>query len=96
MTVSARALTVPAKNYTDKATKLAISRPRLKHAPEGRKAAKKLADFRDFRGISRNDLEVSEVREKEQMVPGRGLEPPRPCERQHLKLVRLPIPPSGH
>jgi uncharacterized protein YbjT (DUF2867 family) len=29
-------------------------------------------------------------------VPGRGLEPPRPCERQHLKLVRLPIPPSGH
>ena len=30
------------------------------------------------------------------MVPRRGLEPPRPCERQHLKLVRLPIPPSGH
>ncbi len=31
-----------------------------------------------------------------QLVPRRGLEPPRPCERQHLKLVRLPIPPSGH
>jgi hypothetical protein len=30
------------------------------------------------------------------MVPGRGLEPPRRCQRQHLKLVRLPIPPSGH
>src|SRR5579864_3481638 len=30
------------------------------------------------------------------MVPRRGLEPPRPCERQHVKLVRLPIPPSGH
>jgi hypothetical protein len=30
------------------------------------------------------------------LVPGRGLEPPRPCDRQHLKLVRLPIPPSGH
>ena len=30
------------------------------------------------------------------MVPRRGLEPPRPCERQHLKLVRLPIPPPGH
>ncbi len=30
------------------------------------------------------------------MVPRRGLEPPRPCDRQHLKLVRLPIPPSGH
>ncbi len=34
--------------------------------------------------------------ENKVMVPGRGLEPPRPCERQHLKLVRLPIPPSGH
>ena len=31
-----------------------------------------------------------------EMVPRRGLEPPRPCDRQHLKLVRLPIPPSGH
>ena len=31
-----------------------------------------------------------------QMVPRRGLEPPRPCERQHLKLVRLPILPPGH
>ena len=29
-------------------------------------------------------------------MPRRGLEPPRPCDRQHLKLVRLPIPPSGH
>ncbi len=34
--------------------------------------------------------------EESEMVPGRGLEPPRPYERQHLKLVRLPIPPSGH
>ena len=32
----------------------------------------------------------------ELMVPRRGLEPPRPCERRHLKTVRLPIPPSGH
>ena len=31
-----------------------------------------------------------------QVVPRRGLEPPHPCERQHLKLVRLPIPPPGH
>ncbi len=30
------------------------------------------------------------------MVPRRRLELPRPCERQHLKLVRLPIPPPGH
>src|SRR3546814_16542459 len=29
------------------------------------------------------------------LVPRRGLEPPRPCDRQHLKLERLPIPPSG-
>ena len=28
--------------------------------------------------------------------PGEDFEPPRPCERQHLKLVRLPIPPPGH
>jgi Na+/H+ antiporter NhaD/arsenite permease-like protein len=32
----------------------------------------------------------------DEVVPRRGLEPPRPCERQHLKLVRLPIPPPGH
>ena len=31
-----------------------------------------------------------------EMTPRRGLEPPRPCERRHLKTVRLPIPPSGH
>src|SRR3954453_19027017 len=30
------------------------------------------------------------------MVPRRGLEPPRPCERQHLKVGGLPIPPPGH
>ena len=30
------------------------------------------------------------------MVPRRGLEPPRPYGHQHLKLARLPIPPSGH
>src|SRR5690606_9832311 len=30
------------------------------------------------------------------LVPRRGLEPPRPFERRHLKTVRLPIPPSGH
>ena len=28
-------------------------------------------------------------------VPRRGLEPPRPCDRQTLNLVRLPIPPPG-
>ena len=30
-----------------------------------------------------------------QMVPRRGLEPPRPYGHQHLKLARLPIPPPG-
>src|SRR6185437_8210102 len=29
------------------------------------------------------------------MVPKRGLEPPRPCGHQLLKLARLPIPPLG-
>src|SRR3546814_18582449 len=29
------------------------------------------------------------------LVPGRGLEPPRSCPRYHLKLVRLPLPPPG-
>ena len=29
------------------------------------------------------------------LVPRRGLEPPHPCEYQHLKLARLPIPPPG-
>ena len=29
------------------------------------------------------------------MVPRRGLEPPRPCEHQHLKLACLPISPPG-
>ncbi len=49
----------------------------------------KLADFAGFFNLSRASTD-------RKMVPGRGLEPPRPCERQHLKLVRLPIPPSGH
>ena len=31
-----------------------------------------------------------------EMVPRRGLEPPRPCGHWHLKPARLPIPPSGH
>ena len=30
------------------------------------------------------------------MVRIRGLEPPPPCEDQHLKLARLPIPPYPH
>ena len=29
------------------------------------------------------------------LVPRRGLEPPRPCEHQHLKLACLPISPPG-
>src|SRR3546814_3467420 len=46
----------------------------------------------DFCGLNT----LFEMFREEQMVPRRGLEPPRPCDRQHLKLVRLPIPPSGH
>ena len=29
------------------------------------------------------------------LVPGTGIEPAHPCERQILSLLRLPIPPSG-
>ena len=28
-------------------------------------------------------------------VPGRGIEPPRPCGHKLLRLARLPIPPPG-
>lgn len=28
-------------------------------------------------------------------VPGTGIEPAHPCERQILSLLRLPIPPPG-
>jgi hypothetical protein len=48
-----------------------------------------IAVFEGFNNLPRTAAEGK-------MVPRRGLEPPRPCERQHLKLVRLPIPPSGH
>ena len=48
-----------------------------------------MADFRRF-------FKLFGMPEDGSLVPRRGLEPPRPCERQHLKLVRLPIPPSGH
>ncbi len=34
--------------------------------------------------------------DKNVMVPRRGLEPPRPCGHQHLKLACLPISPPGH
>ncbi len=36
------------------------------------------------------------VRADEYVVPRKGLEPPQPYDRQHLKLVRLPISPPGH
>jgi hypothetical protein len=29
------------------------------------------------------------------LVPTKGIEPSRPCERQILSLLRLPIPPHG-
>ena len=32
-------------------------------------------------------------KQEQEMVRKGGLEPPRSCERQPLKLVRLPIPP---
>ena len=56
-------------------------------------------DVRVRPGRSRADFEFRNHRRvspADKLVPRRGLEPPRPCERQHLKLVRLPIPPPGH
>lgn len=35
------------------------------------------------------------VIEKDRMVPGAGIEPARPCGREILSLLRLPISPSG-
>ena len=41
------------------------------------------------KGQSQNMLTMSS------MVPTKGIEPSRPCERQILSLLRLPIPPHG-
>jgi hypothetical protein len=45
-------------------------------------------------GRGRRQQKIRDGRYK-QLVPRRGLEPPRPFERQILSLVRLPIPPPG-
>ena len=55
-----------------------------------------LCQFRGIRWLPERPVRDSRLDGKKVMVPRRGLEPPRPCERQHLKLVRLPIPPPGH
>ncbi len=41
------------------------------------------------------DNRLSKMRNKLLSVPRRGLEPPSPCGRYHLKVVRLPISPPG-
>ena len=73
--------------------KLAFESRIVYHRDTGYRTAVASIPFRIF-----NDLEENSDFESDdsEMVPRRGLEPPRPCERQHLKLVRLPIPPSGH
>ena len=38
-------------------------------------------------------LDLRKKRENQKQVPRTGLEPAPPCEDQHLKLARLPIPP---
>src|SRR5438445_1270481 len=37
-----------------------------------------------------------EFRSLEELVPERGLEPPRPCDHCDLNAARLPVPPLGH
>ncbi len=39
---------------------------------------------------------IATKKTNEEMVRKGGLEPPRSCDRQPLKLVRLPIPPLPH
>ncbi len=51
-------------------------------------------------GVGESETKSDEKCEQNQcskigMVPRRGLEPPHPFGYQHLKLARLPIPPSG-
>jgi hypothetical protein len=45
--------------------------------------------FIEYFGPIRTDPE-------KQLVPRRGLEPPRPKGHYDLNVARLPIPPSGH
>ena len=45
---------------------------------------------------SRDSGGTGNEKQKEEMVRKGGLEPPRSCDRQPLKLVRLPIPPLPH
>ncbi len=73
--------------------KLAFESRIVYHRDTGYRTAVASIPFRIFNDLDENsDFESDDS----EMVPRRGLEPPRPCERQHLKLVRLPIPPSGH
>jgi site-specific DNA recombinase len=70
--------------------KLAFDTRITYHRDTGYRTPKIAIPFSIFNDLGDDDSHESV------MVPRRGLEPPRPCERQHLKLVRLPIPPSGH
>jgi hypothetical protein len=40
-------------------------------------------------------LKTTAIKTFTYQVPGTGIEPAHPCERQILSLLRLPIPPSG-
>ena len=67
--------------------KTTFARPLAYDRKEGYRTAALSLPFSLFREFSDTKSEV---------VPMRGLEPPHPCEYQHLKLARLPIPPHGH
>jgi hypothetical protein len=45
--------------------------------------------------IKRRENKKALLSNQESLVPRIGFEPTRPCERCHLKAVRLPISPSG-
>ena len=46
-------------------------------------------------GIKLKDLVYIDLQGLLIEVPGTGIEPAHPCERQILSLLRLPIPPPG-
>src|SRR3989344_782092 len=63
-------------------------------------APKILNSFGKFGGNPWDALRASRILASKKpmsslMVPRRGLEPPSPCGRYHLKVVRLPISPPG-
>jgi hypothetical protein len=61
-----------------------------KRGKQGRKKGGKKVERRWKEGGKKVERRWKK-RGKKEIVLGRGLEPPRPCGHQHLKLTRLPF-----